>query len=116
MEFEELYKTSVGLWPDEIDISDGKEEDNGVFFQKLSSVWNEVEVKAKLMGEWYDLMTWVIFSNFHNMAKIQLKEGRKTIRKTEIETDKVKNDLIQNLRVEGYEDMLDDFKKFNPAY
>jgi|GEM_PF-1174235 len=31
------------------------------------------------------------------MAKIQLKEDRKT----EIETDKVKNDLIQNLRVEG---------------
>ncbi len=97
MKFEELYKTSVNLWPDEIDISDGKVEDNGILFQKLSSVWNEVEVKAKLMGEWYDLMTWVIFSNFHNLAKIQLEKGKKMIRKSEIETDKVKNDLIKNL-------------------
>lgn len=116
MKFEELYDTSMELWPNEIDISDGKVAENGVLFPKLSSIWNEVEDKSKLRGEWYDLMAWIIFGNFHEIAKVQLQEDRMLIRKTQIDINKVRNDFVQNLKVEGYEDMLDEFRKTNPHW
>lgn len=33
--------------------------------------------------------------------------------KTEIDVEKIKSDLIDNLQVEGYEDMLDSFMSAN---
>ncbi len=109
MDFNKLYDESIELWPDEIDISDGKVLTNGVVFNELSSIWTIVEKKAVKMGEWYDLMTWVIFSNFHHQSKLNWIENIKIVRKKDIRKEKVKNDILQNLQTEGYEDMLKEF-------
>jgi hypothetical protein len=113
MKFEELFNESIELWPDEVDISDGKEVGNGILFKRLSSVWNAVEVKAKLKGEWYDLMTWIIFANLHDIAKQQIIKNRSTIKKAHLNIDKVKHDLVENLQMDEYSDMLIDFKMAN---
>lgn len=115
MKFEELYKKSMELWPEVIDISDGEIAENGVLFKNLSSVWNEVEIISKLKGEWYDLMTWIIFGNLHDMARHQLQEGRNVIEIAHLNIENVKHDLIENLNRDDYRDMLDDFIKSNPV-
>lgn len=116
MKFSELYKKAIKLWPEQIDISDGKSDVNGIIFRNLSSVWDNAEEKAKVKGEWYDLITWIIFSNFHSIARKNFNKGVMTVRKTEINEEMVKKDLIHSLRSEGYEDMLHDFKKSNSDY
>ena len=113
MKFSELYNEAIKLWPDEIDISDGKPLEQGILFENLSFIWNKVETKAKKMGEWFDLATWIIFGNFHDIAKQGFQIGLKTVSKNQIEVEKVKSDLINNLKLEGYEDMLKEFESDN---
>ena len=113
MKFNELYNEAVRLWPDEIDISDGKPLDHGILFENLSIIWDKIETKAKKKGEWFDLVTWIIFGNFHDIAKKGFQVGFKTISKNQIDVEKVKSDLINSLKVDGYEDMLKEFETAN---
>lgn len=84
-----------------------------MFFYKLSSVWDEIEIKSKLMGEWHSLMAWLIFACFHDKARIQFVNGEKSVKKSQIEIRELNNGLIKNLRLEGYEDMFEEFEKDN---
>jgi hypothetical protein len=113
MKFNELYSETIGLWPDEIDISDGKPLEHGILFENLSSIWTKVENKAKKKGEWFDLATWIIFGNFHDIAKKGFQVGLKIVSKNQIDINRVKSDLINNLKADGYEDMLEEFEKNN---
>jgi hypothetical protein len=113
MEFNQLFNESIILWPDEIDISDGKVTGTGVRFGKLSETWNNAEVKAKLLGEWYDLMTWIIFGNLHDLAMQNLHSKNQIISLKQIDFDQVKIDLHKNLQMEDYQDKLLEFQRDN---
>ncbi|RZK39854.1 MAG: hypothetical protein EOO90_17375 [Pedobacter sp.] len=113
MKFAELYKKSMELWPDVIDISDGEIAGNGTLFKNLSSVWNEVEFVSKAKGEWYDLMAWIVFGNLHDLARHHLLNGINKLKKTDVNEDKIKQDLLENLQAEDYRDMLEDFIMLN---
>ncbi|RZK43389.1 MAG: hypothetical protein EOO90_03780 [Pedobacter sp.] len=114
MKFEELYNEAVKMWPEVIDISDGVVAENGILFKRLSSIWNEVELIAKSKGEWYDLMSWIIFANLHDMARHQLQHGLSTVDMANMSKDNVRTDLIENLGGDDFKDMLEEFIQLNP--
>ena len=113
MEFNKLFNESIVLWPDEINISDGSENEVGILFKNLSDACNNAEVKAKLMGEWYDLMTWIIFGNLHDLAMHNFRSKNQIISLKQIDLDQVKIDLHKNLQMEDYRDMLAEFQRDN---
>lgn len=114
MNFDKLYNEALEMWPDNIDISDGQANEQGILFKNLSDIWHNIEAIAKERGEWYDLMTWIIFSNFHRAAKNSFLKGDYSINKENISSHDVKVDLIKNLKEPDYEDMLEAFFEKNP--
>ena len=116
MKFETLYNDALGMWPDTIDVSDGKPAEHGILFKKLSGIWNNIGVLAEKKGEWCQLMTWIIFSNFHSIAKRRFFEGQYIISKEDLDAGEVRKSLLENLEYdEGYQDMLMAFIKENPC-
>lgn len=115
MEFEKLYEDSLELWPDKIDISEAIIlDDQSIRYPNLSSIWDKVEDESTALGEWHDLMSWINFCGFAKAADKAHKEGRNVVEKDKLDRVYIKNRLIQNLREEGYEDMLESFLKDNP--
>lgn len=115
MKFDKLYNDALKMWPEKIDISDGKIQEEGILFKKLSDIWNNIEIRTKEQSEWHDLITWVIFSNFHRIAKNRFLKQDYSIKKTDLSFDHIKADFIQNLKEPGYEDMLEIFYNDNPT-
>lgn len=113
MNFNELYKQASELWPNQIDISDGVSSGNG-FFTELARLWNKAEFDAKGINEWLELMTWVIYVNLHTLAKERLGTEFTYITINDLDKEKVIGTLLENLRSEGYESMLEEFKCNNP--
>jgi len=58
-------------------------------------------------------MTWIIFGNLHDIARDKFHLGTKKITINEIDAEKVKKDLIDNLQIAGYEDMYIEFTTNN---
>ncbi|HEY4198719.1 MAG TPA: hypothetical protein VGM63_24430 [Mucilaginibacter sp.] len=114
MKFNQLYEKSIRLWPNKVNISDGKQISDGILFADLSSLWNNVERECKLMGEWFDLMGWTIFSCMHNIAKQEHQKGARYMKLGQLNKDEVKEKFEKNIQVPGYEDMLVEYKKDNP--
>ena len=115
MEFDAIYCKAIKLWPSIIDISDGRILERGSLFDNLNFKWElaEKSVKRKKMNEWIGLMTWIIFKNLKHVAIYNLKNGQKVISKNQIDMEKVKADFLENLKCDGYEEMLEEFKKDN---
>src|SRR5690606_9185832 len=109
-----LYNEALGLWPDTIDISDGRSLEDGILFSRLNRIWYDVENLATPKGEWHQLMTWVIFSTFHSIAKQKFFEGKHVICKKDIVAADVRKILLENLEYNAeYKDMLTVFLKYS---
>ena len=114
MKFETLYNESLAFWPDEIEIFDGERtDDGGILFLRLSLIYDRIDAEIKPLGEWYELMAWVIFKNLHSIAKKKFSARASTFSKTELDPKNVKADFIDNLKAEGYESMLAEFESKN---
>lgn len=116
MKFDTLYQQCLALWPDEVEIYDGERNEfdhNDISFVRLSLTYDRVAAEAIEFGEWYDLMTWVIFKNLHAMAKVGFKRKQATIITSAIDHAQVKADLVDNLKQPGYETMLAEFERYN---
>jgi hypothetical protein len=114
MKFETLYTESLAFWPDDIEIFDGERTDEGeVLFLRLSLTYDRIDTEIKPLGEWYELMAWVIFKNLHGIAKKKFSPRALTFSKMELDTDSIMADLLNNLKTEGYENMLKEFESKN---
>ncbi|MEO6523053.1 MAG: hypothetical protein ABIN91_15330 [Mucilaginibacter sp.] len=114
MKFETLYNESLAFWPDDIEIFDGERlDDGGILFLRLSLIYDRIDAEIKPLGEWYELMTWVIFKNLHVIAKKKFSPRALTFSKTELDPECIKTDLIGNLKADGYESMLTEFESKN---
>jgi len=110
MKFETLYNESLAFWPDDIEIFDGERtDDGGILFLRLSLTYDRIDAEIKPLGEWYELMAWVIFKNLHQIGKKKFTPRTTTFSKTELDAERVKADLLDNLKVAGYEIMLAEF-------
>ena len=105
--------TQWKVWPNEISIEDGQFMENGVLFKNLSNVWDAVEQKTNDLDEWMSLMTWVLFSEFHNQAILNYKNGLYYVHKDNINKENVKKRLLENLKAPDYLDMYEEFIKDN---
>jgi hypothetical protein len=83
MEFMELYNRIIGLWPEEIDISDGYPTgENGFMFPMLSKIHDQIENNINHEKDhWANIGVWSFFQAFHNCAR-KLKEAGETTLKT----------------------------------
>ncbi|WP_324757296.1 hypothetical protein [Sphingobacterium thalpophilum] len=112
MNFKILYGRSLDFWPNEISIEDLQFMGNGVFFKNLSRVWDAVEQRTNDLDDWLSLMTWVIFAEFHSQAILNHENGLRYTYKNNINKN-VKKRLLENLKMEEYKDMYDEFLKDN---
>ncbi|WP_343539615.1 hypothetical protein [Sphingobacterium thalpophilum] len=113
MNFKSLYDRSLDFWPNEISIEDGQFMENGVLFMNLSRVWDAVEQRTNDLDDWMSLMTWVIFAEFHSQAILNYENGLRYVYKHNINKENVKKRLLENLKMEEYKDMYDEFLKDN---
>jgi hypothetical protein len=114
MKFETLYNESLAFWPDDIEIFDGERtDDGGIMFLRLSLMYDGIDAEVRPLGEWYQLMAWVIFKNLHGIAKKKFSPRALTFSKAELDPERVKADLIDNLKTAGYETMLTEFESKN---
>jgi hypothetical protein len=98
MRFSELYNSTVLLWPDRIQIDDGKlAGEEGGYFPELSKAWVEAKQKSRLMSEWHGLMVWAIYGVLLSFAKRKLNQGFEKILLKEIDIWEVEKIFRQNL-------------------
>jgi len=118
MKFNDLYQKTIKYYPTDIDISDGEfiEETNGFRFDNLSNAWDLAEPYAE--NEWEELLIWIIFRALHRKAKLlyETKEPKLMIVEAAINLTDLQEMYLEALQVEGYEDMLAEFLKQNPAF
>jgi hypothetical protein len=111
MEFATIYNNTAKYFPDTIDVSDGVffADSDGFLSKNLSEIWNNAEEKAET--EWEALMVWILYQNVHAMAKVKskAKEGVVVIR--DINTEVVETDYFEALKEEGYEKLMEEYKR-----
>jgi hypothetical protein len=106
MKFEIIYRESILLWPDSIDLSDGKliEETKGFYSENLSSAWDKAEESAS--NEWQSLLVWIFFQELHRKAVECFKANRFYLNVDSIDMKILKQAYLNTLKEEGYENML----------
>lgn len=112
MEFATIYNSTVKYFPDTIDVSDGIlfSDSDGFLSKNLSLIWNNAEEKAET--EWEALMVWILYQNIHNMAKMKLEdEGGNVVAMCDINTEAVEKEYFEALKEEGYEKLLEEYKR-----
>lgn len=113
MFLEKEYNDVLNYYPNQINISDGKlDNETGSFHSGyLTSYYDNAEELASLAGEWQSLINWVIYQVLHTHSKAKFKEKRYDIEK-EINRPRFRELLIENLKTEGYEDMYNEFLQY----
>ena len=82
---ESLIVSTLRLFPDIIDISDGElRNDNGFFSKNLSDAWHEAECRNGVVGNNVDLMIWAIFGLLHRKSRENYLKGIYTVTLSEI--------------------------------
>lgn len=117
MKFEKIYNETVSLWPKEIDISDSIffEESDGLLSKSLISAREIAENNT--VNEWQDLMVWEMYVAIHSKAIELIKTGNKqmVLNIKGIDVSTLKKSYFESLKVEGYEDMLEEYKENNKS-
>ncbi|WP_294351045.1 hypothetical protein [Sphingobacterium sp.] len=113
MNFEELYNKALSFWPETISISDGRLSNDSLMFENLNLVWDIVEAETQELGDWHQLMTWIIFTNFNKIAKLNYANKVFLVSRDQINKSDVRARLIENLKMEEYKDMYDEFLEDN---
>jgi hypothetical protein len=116
--FKEIYERVLGLWPSEIDLTEGYliKETGGYYCHNLARALDEAEAKVDPTNEWDMLMVWTLYGVLHARAKVIALKGRsKRLYLPKIPVSRVKSAYIRDLHSEGFEDMLEMFKTANPG-
>ena len=88
-----LIETTLALFPDSIDISDGELlSGNGFFSKKLSDAWHCAEDRNGAMGNDVDFMIWAIFRLLHTKSRKNYSKGIYTVTLNEISIDSIENE------------------------
>ena len=116
MHFHSLLTACLPLWPNVIDLSDGHHTPLGGFYSKgLLRAYSEAEHQAQSLGEWPELMTWVLYQQLHRLAKqaftAQLYQLERDALLQQLEAVRIA--LLANLQMSGYENMLADYLSAN---
>ena len=114
MKFDILFKIVINKWPNVIDVSDGVLIDNdGFYSNNLSNAWTKLEETVGQEDEWRELMTWSMYNVIHYHSSVLFKDGFFFIKPNEIDINQYKKRFIEDLKKDGYEDMLSEFKSNN---
>jgi len=114
MSYNKLFQEVIKLIPDQIDISDGVKagkNNSGMYFEKLSHIWNITEEQA--LNSSQDLLIDSIFTLIHSKCKIEKSKGENIYRidlNTEDE-EEIKKNFFKTLNIEGNIDWLNDYNK-----
>ena len=98
MRFSELLDQVASLWPDEIDISDGKLLGaSGAIFPSLSRAWTAAEQKGEKLGELHSLAVWAVYGALHERARHIFEECMFELRLSECAASEIERCLSENL-------------------
>jgi hypothetical protein len=115
MDLKQKFKQTLEMYPEKIDISDGKisieSGSEGFHSKNLISYYEAAEEKAGLAGEWESLFVWIIFQSLHEKAKTLFKNGIVKIER-DVDEDMVSRFLRANLKQEGFQDMKREWEEF----
>ena len=111
MKFIDIYKAAISFWPEEIDISGGKqiEETDGFYSENLSNAWNLAEDSSR--NEWEALMIWVMYQELHKKAAFFHEKGKPNLLVNDLDLSDLEQKYHEALKEEGYEDMLKEYSK-----
>jgi len=80
MKFTTIFNETISLWPEVINICDGKLiGEGGGFFPELSTLHEKIEEESNNISELHGLMAWSIFGDLHAQAINDIKDGIKSI-------------------------------------
>jgi hypothetical protein len=98
MNFTTIYTETILLWPNKIDISDGRNIDTeGGLFPNLSKEWRKAEIQAEELAEWHQLMVWAIFSQLHLRAVERYMQGVTEMITSDCNLEKLEKVFAENL-------------------
>lgn len=98
MKFTTIYSETLSLWPEHIEISDGKDiNKEGGFFLNLSEAWRKAEQQAENLTDWHQLMVWAIFSELHSIAIKSYLEGKSKVLVLECNAENTEKFFAENL-------------------
>lgn len=94
------------LWPEEIDISDGKPTGNdGYLFKNLSSINSQIEENLSNDDHWGSIGAWSFFQAIHKEAKALHKSGAGVIRVSEVSKDLIDQYVRSNIEHDPDDDL-----------
>lgn len=90
---EKLFKNTLKLFPEIIDISDGElRGDGGLFSQTLSNVWRLAEKTTEVSKPDADFMIFSIFRLLHKKDRENYAEGIYSVSLDEIDIKEIKKE------------------------
>ena len=96
---EKLIQDTLKLFPEEIDISDGKlRNDNGFFSQKLSKAWHSAEDRNAITCNDVDFMIWSVFGLLHKMSRENFSKGIYSVSLNDINHEELKQEYKKALQ------------------
>jgi hypothetical protein len=105
MKFIELYERIIKLWPEEIDISDGKPTgSDGYLFKNLSNIHSEIEGVLSNNDHWGSIGAWSFFQAIHKEAKVLHKSGITVISVNEVSKDLIDHYIRSNIEFDPDDD------------
>lgn len=97
-----LTASTIQLFPETIDFSDGElRENDGFFSMNLSKAWSQAEAQNTANDEWVDFMIWSIYGVLHRRCSQLFKVGVYTINVNELDYHEINAKYVQNLLVAG---------------
>jgi hypothetical protein len=98
MNFETIYNQINQLFPEQVDISDGRfvQGTTGFHSQNLIDTWNAAEEKSESTAEGY--FTWAMYCLLHQLAKQAFREGNLTIKTSDLTKEEIKRKYDKVLR------------------
>lgn len=106
IDLKKIFDETYSLYPEYINISDGLlDERDGFYSKRLSTVHENAEIVSEQFGEWHSLFVWIFYKIIHAESKSCFERHMMNV-KVKIDKEIFKFLLIQNLKEDGYEDML----------
>ncbi|MFA1771248.1 hypothetical protein ACD591_08090 [Rufibacter glacialis] len=90
MDFETIYNEINQLFPEQLDISDGRFVQGTIGFhsQNLIDAWNAAEEESESTAEGYFI--WAMYCLLHQLAKKAFRKGNFTIKTSDLAKEEIK--------------------------
>ncbi len=112
MKFSEVYSKVIGLWPAQIDISDGSITKGEYYlFRKLSDEWDRIEDEVGYQDPWAHLMVWTMFQAFHEESIRLIKNKLNVLEPAKVDLKKIEYYYHRGMTEKG-----SIFKRLLPGY